>query len=32
MAGGTRRRVVIKNDGVNLSNIISNIAEVRFFF
>jgi hypothetical protein len=31
MTGGTKRRVAIKNDGVNLSNIISNLAEVRFF-
>ena len=31
MAGGMRRRVAIKNDGVNLSNIISYIAEVRYF-
>ena len=31
MAGGTRRRVGIKHDGINLSKIISNLAEVRFF-
>jgi hypothetical protein len=31
MAGSTRRRVAIKNDGVYLSNKISNLAEVRFF-
>jgi hypothetical protein len=31
MAGGMRRRVAIKNDGVNLPNIISYLAEVRFF-
>ena len=32
MAGGTRRRVAIKNDDVNLSNIISYLAEVSFFY
>jgi hypothetical protein len=31
MAGGTRRRVAIKNDGVNLSKIIFNLVDVRFF-
>jgi hypothetical protein len=31
MAGGTRRRVAIKNDGVNLSKIIFNLVDANCF-